>query len=173
MPTPAASGAAGATPNPDLDRIHLAEFRFLECAVTERNPVVAAEQTTTLKISTELSFDVPSQRLTVRFEMLITCHPNAAPTSITADARINLVFAFLVEELERYLIPVDTRPDPVPSPMLSLTIAGVAYSTARGLVLAKLANTALEGYALPLQDARNLILSPQKKAALPKRRATR
>lgn len=53
----------------------------------------------------------------------------------------------------------DAEP-PVLPPALGLTLLGIAYSTARGLVMAKIAATVLQGVTLPIVDVRELAQPP-------------
>lgn len=162
-------------PAPDLRKITLKAFRFQECIIREFDAHGARQPdaVVTQSVNTGLDFNVDQGIINVRFQFVITVASGTGKA--LAEADVTLVFSFFIEELAGQLITVPSRPDPVPNARLSFTLVGTAYSTARGLLLAKFANTALEGFGLPLVDARSLVTGGSKKPEpeTPKKRIKR
>lgn len=146
-------------PAPDLSQIALVGFRFVECAIREEGDpypaVTAADSVSSFHVATTVEFNPAHQRFNVLFA--IRLEVRSAAGVLLVQGQLQLRFSYRVENLAEQLTMVEGQPHPIPSARLALTLVGTSYSTARGLILAKLANTALEGFSMPLADARTLL----------------
>lgn len=101
-------------------------------------------------------FDVAAKRISyvVHAYCLGMCG-QSKPTGVTG--RFQVYFDFRVENLEEHLIIDESSPDPIPTHEMMVMLGGVAYSTARGMLLSKVESTPLHGFALPLRGPVQLL----------------
>lgn len=72
--------------------------------------------------------------------------------SLTAYANFRFLFFFEIENLNEHW-------SDEPSPYLGNALASISYSTARGLILAKVQQTVFRGLVLPVIDPNELLVS--------------
>lgn len=167
-------------PLPDLDQIHLYQAVFMECLIANgAHPVVGPDQVAGFADPSVvvLPYFNPELKL-VSFDVQVgtqALDEEGEPLSLTGSFRVHL--SFQVQNLPDLLHTSKLAPRPTPSPELSTMLVGAAYSTARGMIMSKVADTVLGGFSLPLRSIAKLmqdsneILREQmdKRAATPKR----
>ncbi|MGI4871288.1 MAG: hypothetical protein ACRYFX_08930 [Janthinobacterium lividum] len=143
----------------DLSRIALTEVSFLECTIVQSGPdFVAINRSASIDLAVETQFMFTrangylSIRLTLRVQPV-----DSEEQAMSLSGQFHVHFGFVVDNLEDLLVPSDVEGEIIPDYMLTLSLLSIAYSTSRGMILGKVAGTALEGYALPLMDARELL----------------
>lgn len=143
----------------DLSRIALTEVSFIECAITQTGPDfvgINRSASINLGVETEFSFTRETGYLSIRLHLRVQ-PVDAEEQSMPLSGRFYIHFGFVVDNLEDLLAPSDVEGEIIPDYMLTLSLLSIAYSTSRGMILGKVAGTALEGYGLPLMDARELL----------------
>lgn len=142
---------------PDLDRIHLAAATFLEFSISPsdgsgRNTIRYALPEETWLYP---QFTVEEKRIS--FVVHVHCQglcTDSKPTGVVG--KFQVYFDFAVENLDDYLITSDTYDGPFPTRELMVMLGGVAYSTARGMIMTKVLDTPLNGFSLPLRGPSEL-----------------
>lgn len=138
-----------------LNQIRLRDAQFVECAILNREEEpLMAEEVHDCDFSYELGHVLVPEKQMVGIELRLSFE------GVDENRELNgvrghfwLRFSFEVLNLTELL--GDAEP-PVLPPALGLTLLGIAYSTARGLVMAKIAATVLQGVTLPIVDVREL-----------------
>lgn len=147
------------SPLPNLSQIQLVGAHFIECAILNNAPDTLFKLTPTrfqLQHTVLPSFSVADSLVVI--DLAIHCQPideNEHPSPVSGRFRLHITFhvANLPEHMEA---GANDSPD-TPNQQLVLTLIGVAYSTARGLVAAKTSDTILQPFVLPLLDVRDLL----------------
>jgi len=81
---------------------------------------------------------------------------NQEPTSVTGEYSIE--YFFYIENLEDYVVEVNDKQDHfLLQDVLIHTLISIAYSTSRGIVLARTQGTLMNGVILPVIDTRVLM----------------
>ncbi len=141
-----------------LDQLRLRDAQFVECAITNRetgNPLMA-EEVYDFEFSYALNSLHDLERRFVGIELRLSLDGlDEEKNSVGVHGHFWLRFTFEVLNLEELLVH-DGETTTIP-PALYLTLLGIAYSTARGLVMAKTASTVLQGVTLPIVDVRELV----------------
>ena len=146
--------------NLDIDQIRVHEALFLDCRIANNaQPAIGPEQVAgfTDPNVVVLPFFSIEKRL-VSFEVRVHTQAlgeDGAELPLTGDFRLHL--SFQVANLSELLRPNTLSPAPVPVPELSMMLVGAAYSTARGMVMSKVSDTVLGGFALPLRSVKRLM----------------
>ncbi len=120
--------------------------------------VLAERPQATLDLSqhAQVQFNAASNKVVVALHIITQVQEAGTLIYKAPSGRFELHFHFLVEKLSDLVIPAtETAAPNLPSQLL-LTLTGLAYSTARGLLWARLPGTALEGVTLPVIDPRQL-----------------
>lgn len=144
---------------PDLRSIQLVKGFFLECAIIndEADPVLKLG-TLKFRLGHKVSPAFSTGDNEILIDLSVSCQPldeqTGAPLPVSGRFRLHLIFRVL--DLERYLEPQEDGQQQ-PSQELILTLISVAYSTARGLIASKTADTVLCEFVLPLLDVRDLV----------------
>ncbi len=73
-----------------------------------------------------------------------------------AKALFHLIFIFKVENLDELVTETDSKQLKV-DPMLGSSIAGISYSTARGILLTRLQGTVFQKFILPVINPAQLL----------------
>ncbi|TGE18949.1 hypothetical protein [Hymenobacter elongatus] len=148
-------------PAPVLSQIHLVSGVFIECAILNEAPdtyVKLGTQRFQIYHNVSPSFSIEEEYILI--DLTVHCQPmeeDDQPSPVKGRFRLHLTF--LVENLRDYLEAAPEAPQqpPLPSQQLILTLTGVAYSTARGMIAAKTSDTILQPFVLPLLDVRDLV----------------
>jgi hypothetical protein len=137
---------------PDLTQIHLVTASFLECSIS---PAKATDQPVEQFALTEQAWLLP-QFIIEDKRISYTVHAHCQglcgqkqPTGVAG--RFQLYFDFQVDNLDEHLAEYKEGSLLVPSHEMMVMLGGVAYSTARGMLLSKVQDTPLHGFALPLR----------------------
>ena len=143
---------------PDLRSIQLVKGFFLECAIIndEADPVLKLG-TLKFRLGHKVSPAFSTEDNEILIDLSINCQPLDEQTGalLPVSGRFRLHLVFRVLDLEQYLEPQEDGPQP--SQELILTLISVAYSTARGLIASKTADTVLREFVLPLLDVRDMV----------------
>lgn len=147
---------------PDLAQIQLARTAFLDCVIRTEvpgtfditqitgyaDPEVVIRTFCDLELR-EVGFDV----------QIRTTALNQAGQPLPATGYFRLHFVFQVRNLPDLLFVNPDRPEAGETPNLPLTasLMGAAYSTARGMIVSKVSDTVLNGFALPLRAVQRLL----------------
>lgn len=144
------------SPAIDLSQIRLREALFVECAVLnkEEDPLMA-EQVYDCDFSYEVGHALMPEQSMVGLELRLRLDGLDKNRELNG-VRGHFWLRFTFEVLNLAALLGDAAPPVVP-PALYLTLLGIAYSTARGLVMAKIAATVLQGVTLPIVDVRELV----------------
>lgn len=138
----------------DLARISLVEAIFIECTIAVAPTEFAADGPTQFEVQQVLlepGFDMDVKQVFYIVNVK-TRSVNAQQEPTGATGTFRLRFTFEVENISEY---TQINPDfkgPFPVRDLMVMLGGVAYSTARGLLLGKTNGTILSGFALPLRS---------------------
>jgi hypothetical protein len=148
----------------DLTKIHWSGVGIAEFQVHGQQAIkdlLASDATATVTINqqAEILHDVDDRRvaLTLHIQMQAMAGQPARKAGIAGSFEIQLFFD--VENLADLLLAIDGQPTPVVHPQLGLMLAGIAYSTVRGILWTRLAGTPLEGISLPIIEPRSLFLA--------------
>jgi hypothetical protein len=146
-------------PLPDLSQIQLIGGYFVECAILNDAPdTVIQLNPQRFKLHHKVLPSFSSDDQIVLIDLTVHCQPvNEAGQLSPVSGRFRLHLTFHVSNLSEYLESGEEHSTPAPSQQLILTIIGVAYSTARGLIAGKTADTILKPFVLPLLDVRELV----------------
>ena len=114
--------------------------------------ILEQDPTASVLISRQAQVGQDNAQRTVGIQLhlsfILTSGAPAKPAAITGYFVLD--FIFTVDNLAELLLPGEGQAEPVAHPELVLTLAGVAYSTARGILWTRLAGTALDGITLPI-----------------------
>jgi hypothetical protein len=107
-------------------------------------------------VTHELALNEPDKRYRVRlsFSIKTTMKDNSEP----AEGRFTLQFFFLVKDLDRWLTDTEDKGVAVES-ILASTLAGISYSTARGILLTRFQGTAFQNIILPIISPMQMVFS--------------
>ncbi|MBR7207273.1 hypothetical protein KB206_01500 [Microvirga sp. STS02] len=163
----------------DLSRFRLAEAAFIQCLIdngaADGGTATASHGLT--RVLLEPGFEMEVKRIYYTLSLAAAGYDEAGAPS-GATGQFQLRFVFEVENLEEYSTTSEEFEGSFPIRDLMIMLGGVAYSTARGLVLGKTAGTPLAGFALPLRSPQELFqqslqeLEARDEPAAPKKRAS-
>lgn len=149
---------------PDLNQIHLIESVFVECLIANGQliPISPTQiggfnvQETRLFPLVHLESRKVSFDIRVRAAALDT---DSKPLSATGSFRI--ILSFQVGNLFELLYFDEHFKQQLPTPTLTASLIGVAYSTARGMIMSKVSDTILSGLTLPLRSVQQIMQESQ------------
>ena len=145
----------------DLSKVILAEAAFLDFAI-KRKPSGHIEDDIngfTSHISVHTFFNV--QEKGVKIEIEISCEAiDKSNELLGIEGSFTIGFTFYIENLEEHLVQAKEFNDPIPNTTLMFPLIGAAYSTARGMIIIKVLGTPLQGFTLPIANARDLLQPP-------------
>lgn len=140
----------------DLSQIRLRDALFVECAVLNKeDEPLMAEQVYDCDFSYELAHALSPEQGMVGLELRLRLDGVDENRELNG-VRGHFWLRFTFEVLNLADLLGDAAAPAMP-PALYLTLLGIAYSTARGLVMAKIAATVLQGVTLPIVDVRELV----------------
>lgn len=147
---------------PDLAQIQLVRSAFLDCmiAIEDGIPFTFGQVAgfANLPVTAVSFFNLDSKE--VGFNLRVhTVALDANEQELSAKGFFQLHFTFRVSNLSDLLFVPADQPEADAKPNLPLTasLLGVAYSTARGMILPKVADTALSGFSLPLRSVQQIM----------------
>ena len=142
---------------PDLNLIKLSEALFLECSISQQgvplSPGRIKEFAVGYKLNTLYS---PEDRFVV-IELSVSCKPAGDQKKLSIKGKFCTRLTYHVQNFEELTSPLEEEPHVTPNELLLLTLVSVSFSTTRGMILTKTAGTVLEGFTLPMMDARQLV----------------
>ncbi len=143
----------------DLSKIVLKEYFFLELAVLNNAPETIQTPVPMGNVSVErlmaTGFAAEESFIEVALKFVVTPH-DADQNPLPVQGRFHLVMRFTVIDLAEQLKGSFGLEGLRPGQELVYTVVGLAYSTARGLLLDRTRDTVLNGFSLPAVDVRNL-----------------
>ncbi|WP_181305533.1 hypothetical protein [Rufibacter sp. XAAS-G3-1] len=149
----------------DFSKLVFKEAAFLDFCIKNNTTSHAAPisiNAFNCTFSTSNSFSLEEKGIKVQLH--IQCYAvNEKEEPIGIEGEFNLGFTFIIQNIEEYLIKSKTSDEMIPGPHLVIPLLGTAYSTARGMLLTKTLGTPLEGFALPIVNANDLIKDKPKK----------
>jgi len=142
------------------DKIHLAAMELPEFNVVGGSTPSQAAFTIRQRVNVEHDPDLTFILISLR----IACSQVGDDGSTQGASGIFYFrFFFTVDNLRELM--VEAAGKSIPQPQLAATLTSIAYSTARGILWARLAGTPLEGFALPIIDPMRLLLESSQEIA--------
>ncbi|OUJ68813.1 hypothetical protein [Hymenobacter crusticola] len=150
----------------DLDQIHLVEALFMECVIQDTghetfspykniSPDNIAEYDNP-DILILPSYDLENQLITFKISVKVAAlDSESKPVGVQGSFTIFL--AFRVLNLQDLLIKIPESDHMMPNAQVGYALIAVAYSTARGMIMSKISDTVLQGFALPLRSVQQLM----------------
>jgi hypothetical protein len=152
-----------AEPTPDLGQINVVESFFTECHITNSEVPIWPDDVLGFSIPETKIFPLyDSENSKVGFDIrikVVAIGEEDKPLPVEGFFRIHI--GFYVSNLTDFLEDHEHLQEKTPNSLLTTSLIGVAYSTARGMILSKVADTALENFGLPLRSARQLVREAQ------------
>ena len=149
---------------PDLNQITLIEGLFLECLISNGSNIpILPSQITSFSHSVARLFPMANfDQRKVAFEIRIKVSASDAEDKpLPVEGSFRIYISFHVENLPDLVYFEERFNRKIPTSLLTTSLIGVAYSTARGMIMSKVADTVLEGLTLPLISARQLMEESQ------------
>ncbi|MCR5886690.1 hypothetical protein LRS06_02645 [Hymenobacter sp. J193] len=137
---------------PDLQQIHLVTATFLECCISSADDSGRVVERIALPEQAWLFPQFTTAEKRISYIVHVNCQglcPEGEPTGVAG--RFQLYFDFQVDNLDEHLATIEATSDPIPTHEMMVMLGGVAYSTARGMLLSKVQDTPLHGFSLPLR----------------------
>lgn len=149
---------AASIPGVRLDQLRLRDAQFVECAITNRDgDPLTADELYDCEFSYAIGHLHNLEDHIVGIELRLSLDGiDEEKKPVGVHGHFWLRFTFEVLNMEELLAASKTAEPSLPPP-LYLVLLGIAYSTARGLVMAKTAGTVLQGITLPIVDVRQLV----------------
>jgi hypothetical protein len=141
----------------DPDKIHLIGLRLLGANYESseeflKNPVIPAR--TNVKIGQNTGLNLEKNLFVVKMEIILRgLHNDDSEVGLTA--RYLIEFAFTVDNLKE-LVQIQGDTSTIDS-RLAATVLGIAYSTARGIVVERTQGTFFNGAILPVINPVSLV----------------
>ncbi|GAB3638636.1 hypothetical protein GCM10027422_42260 [Hymenobacter arcticus] len=150
---------------PDLNQIYLKQSIFLECHINnaETPHDIWPHQVDGFR-QKECKFIpfVKSESNTIGFELQYhSVALDEEKNILPAEGKFRIFISFAVENLSDLLYYDERFEREIPNELVTTSLIGVAYSTARGMILGKVADTVMAGLSLPLRSARELLSETQ------------
>lgn len=143
----------------DLDDIVLKEYFFLHLAVLNHAPrlLTSPVDLHNAHLEREMVTGIGIEESIVEVQLRFTVVPRDTDNRpLPVEGQFHLLFHFAVLGLAE-AAKMHTGPEPFqPDRDLVHTVASLAYSTARGLLLERTRDTVLSGFSLPAIDVRTL-----------------
>ncbi len=148
---------------PDLSTIEVAESFFTECQITNSEvPIWPSEVTGFITTETKIFplYDSAGKKIAfdIRVKVLAVGQEDK---NLPVEGSFRLHIGFHMADFDDFLEYDERFQDKTPTSLLTTSLIGVAYSTARGMILSKVADTTLAQYGLPLRSARQLMSEAQ------------
>ncbi len=153
--------AAPAKPAFNSDRITIEDFKivsgFLDASGDFEPKMI---ETYEVNYAFDMGFYLAGNK--VRSVLIIEVKTKSTPSQSEAKGKFELHYHFNVEHLKELAIAgknemIDVSPD------LANAIASITYSTSRGILLARMQNTAFEQFILPVVSPNELVRRGAKK----------
>jgi hypothetical protein len=142
----------------DLEKLRLRDVQFVECSITNRESEqpMLRDELHDCDFSYAIGHFLDVERHMVGIELRLNLDGiDEERNPVGVRGHFWLRFLFEVLNMEE-LLPAGSTDDADLPPALYLMLLSIAYSTARGLVIAKTASTVLQGVTLPIVDVRQL-----------------
>jgi hypothetical protein len=150
---------------PDLSQIDVAESSFIECRITNSEVAIWPDEVFGFSRPETKIFPLyDSKNSRVGFDIrvkVVAIGEEGKPLPVEGFFRVHI--GFYVSNLADFLEDNEHLQEKTPNSLLTTSLIGVAYSTARGMILSKVADTTLEKFGLPLRSARQLVRESQVK----------
>jgi hypothetical protein len=149
----------------DLSQVEVAESFFTECQVSNSEVAIWPNEVTGYTTAKTQIFPLCAPEINrvafdIRVKVVATGEENK-PLPVEGSFRLHI--SFFVENLDDFLEYDEKFQEKTPNAILTASLIGVAYSTARGMILSKVLDTPLMGYGLPMRSARQLMHESQAK----------
>lgn len=139
----------------DPNQIHLVKVDCLQASIGNLNEKEAGNESMALKVSHLSAYNLEDKRFLLGLEVVLHANENELDNLI----RFRYDFHYLVDNLEKmYALNEDSKP--VFKKIFVATLAGISYSTLRGIVLEKTALVKEGGVLLSVIDP-SIILDSQ------------
>jgi hypothetical protein len=142
---------------PDLSQIHLALATFLECSISSADSSTRAVEAFAIPEEIWLLPQFAIEEKRISYVVHVHCQGlcvDGHPTGV--EGRFKVYLDFQIENLPEYLTTSETYKGSFPTREIMVMLGGVAYSTARGMILQKVLGTPLDGFSLPLRGPAEL-----------------
>lgn len=133
----------------DPEKLSIVEFKFIKGQVdTPEDFIIEKIEGHQLENSLKLSFNIEEKLVKADFTADVITDSKGS-NSEEARGVFHLIFIYRVENLDELAIPVDKKVLDL-NPDLGSALAGITYSTARGIMLTRLQGTAFKDFILPI-----------------------
>lgn len=140
----------------DPEKLSIVEFKFIKGQVdTPEDFIIEKIEGHQLENSLKLSFNLEEKLVKADFTADVTTDSKGS-NSEEASGVFHLIFIYKVENLDELAIPVDKNILDL-NPDLGSALAGITYSTARGIMLTRLQGTAFKDFILPIINPNKLL----------------
>lgn len=134
------------------EEIELLHIDFVNSKINEGSK--AAKPSYDLKVAHKTSHNLKDER--IKIKLLINLLNQPADGQIN-EANFEIDFHFRIQHLENFYTLKEDSNIPLISANLIATILGISFSTARGLLFERLANTNFQGVILPVVSPRKML----------------
>ncbi len=149
---------------PDLNQIHIVESLFLACQISNSGPITAFPEQidafTSPAVSLIPMIDLDQNKVNFDIRVQVAAI-DAEGQILQVDGAFRIFISFHVVNLPELVYFNEQLNQKIPIPHLTNALVGVAYSTARGMIMSKVADTVLAGLSLPLRSNRRLMEESQ------------
>lgn len=136
----------------DPSKIHLNQIEPLKSAIKEIKKKIVADEAIDFKIGHINAHHLEEKRFLMGLELVLTL--NERKSVEQAIFRYN--FHFMIENLEE-MYKLDEQGKPIFQKVFGATLAGISYSTLRGIVFEKLLNSSWGSITLPIIDPNSIL----------------
>jgi hypothetical protein len=136
----------------DPSKIHLLQIEPLKAAISEIKKEIEKDETIDLKIGHINAHHLEEKRFLMGLELVLTL--TERENKEQAIFRYN--FHFMIENLE-VMYKLDEEEKPIFQKVFGATLAGISYSTLRGIVFEKLLNSSWGSITLPVIDPNTIL----------------
>lgn len=159
-----------ASPKPfsiDTDQVHLLQVLLVKGRLDATDAYVANPQPpTSISFHFGQGFGMNRSKKTCRFILEITMEGHGTDEELLGvQAAYTLDFRFLVDNFEDYVMSGKKESFHL-HPMLGSTLLGIAFSTARGIILERTKGSYLDGVILPIVSPMKLLFDAEQHSHL-------
>lgn len=147
------------TPKVEPDKIHLQKIRILKADFKVDEDLMDTESGVVhfkVDLKSEPGFNLPDQMMRFRLNVRLTGYDEESePVGVTGEYCID--FIYMIENLEDFISMEEDGENFGVDEDLGATIAGISYSTARGIILDRTQHTDFNGAILPVINPYELL----------------
>ena len=138
----------------DPEKIHLLRIEPLEISISDLKKSFSLEESIDMKIAHISAHNIDENGFLMRLDVKLTLEDRKPKQ--TASFRYN--FHFIVDNLKQ-MYSLQKNGEPVFSNLFASTLAGISYSTLRGVIFEKLLNSSWGAITIPVINPANILAS--------------